>query len=94
MKRVPKHPWARAALTETPALTSTSVDAAIAQAISLRVNGDQRWFHSARPAVERALVEAPAGNAGWLLPVEPMLRLASHEDPWLGVLGKLRAPAA
>lgn len=94
VKRVPKHPWARAALTETPASTSTAVDAAIAQAISLCVTDDQRWFQSARPAVERALVEAPAGNAGWLLPVEPMLRLASHEDPWLGVLGKLRARAA
>jgi hypothetical protein len=44
--------------------------------------------------VERALTAAPSGNAGWLIPVEPMLNVAAAPDTWAPVLARLRTRAA
>ena len=38
--------------------------------------------------------EAPAGNAGWLVPVEPLLNVSANPDEWSSVLARLRARAA
>jgi hypothetical protein len=49
---------------------------------------------SAAPLVDHALAAAPAGNAGWLLPVEPLLNVTTAPDIWAPVLARLRARAA
>ena len=95
VKRVPKHLMARAALGQTPPATGPSgVDRAIAQAVYLAVDDDLPGSESAASAIERALAEAPGGNAGWLLPVEPMLAVARCPERWLSVLARLRSRAA
>jgi hypothetical protein len=43
--------------------------------------------------VDKALAAAPPGNAGWLLPVEPMLNISRNPDAWAPVLSRLRARA-
>jgi len=49
---------------------------------------------SAVTSVEQALAEAPAGNAGWLIPIEPLLGVHLHADAWAPVLARLRTRAA
>ena len=44
--------------------------------------------------LDAALNEAPAGNAGWLVPVEPLLNVSANPDEWSTVLARLRARAA
>ena len=44
--------------------------------------------------VDQALAAAQPGNAGWLLPVEPMLQVSAHPDIWASTLARLRARAA
>jgi DNA-binding winged helix-turn-helix (wHTH) protein len=44
--------------------------------------------------LDAALNEAPAGNAGWLVPVEPLLNVSANPDEWSSVLARLRARAA
>ena len=41
-----------------------------------------------------ALVSAPPGNAGWLLPVEPLLNVSAKPNVWAPVLARLRTRAA
>ena len=59
-------------------------------AVALNATGD-----SARAVqiVDRALAVAPPGNAGWLLPVEPLLNISRNPDAWAPVLARLRARA-
>jgi DNA-binding winged helix-turn-helix (wHTH) protein len=66
------------------------IDVAMAQAIRLARAGRHR------DAVNRctdALTQAPAGPAGWLLPVEPMLNPAARPDTWAPTLAILRTRA-
>jgi DNA-binding winged helix-turn-helix (wHTH) protein len=44
--------------------------------------------------VDRALAHAPAGSAGWLLPIEPLLRVQSAPELWQSALARLRARAS
>jgi hypothetical protein len=44
--------------------------------------------------VAAALAAAPAGNAGWVLPVEPLLHVSARPDAWGGALAYLRNRAA
>jgi DNA-binding winged helix-turn-helix (wHTH) protein len=48
----------------------------------------------AAQVIDAALSSAPPGNAGWLLPIEPLLNVAGNPDLWAPVLGRLRARAA
>jgi DNA-binding winged helix-turn-helix (wHTH) protein len=100
LARVPKHPLARLGLgilergAPMPALTGVSApsfDAALTQAALLVVAGD---VQEAMRLVENALTAAPPGNAGWLIPVEPMLNVAVAQDLWAPVLARLRTRAA
>ena len=71
--------------------TATSVDGALGHAIALACAGK----HSdAARIVDQALAAAPPGNAGWLIPVEPMLQVSSHPDIWASALARLRTRAA
>jgi len=65
------------------------VDAAIARAVALTVAGDRA---QAGPVVDAALASAPAGNGGWILPVEPLLQAGGPE--WAPVFARLRSRAA
>lgn len=47
----------------------------------------------AAAGIERALAAAPPGNAGWLLPLEPLLQVSRCPRPWATVLAQLRARA-
>jgi hypothetical protein len=44
--------------------------------------------------VDRALAAAPPGNAGWLVPVEPLLNVSAHPVVWIPALSRLRTRAA
>ena len=68
-----------------------SVDAALVTAVVLGHAG--RHADAAR-VVDEALVAAPPGNAGWLLPLEPLLHVTAHREIWTAVLARLRSRAA
>ena len=96
--RVPMHPLARLAssvLDRTDAVPgqthASPVDVAIGQAVVLALRGDHR---NAAAIVDRALTDAPAGNAGWILPVEPLLHISADPPAWAPALAHLRTRAA
>lgn len=43
--------------------------------------------------LDSALAAAPAGNAGWLVPIDPLLNAAAHEAAFARVLARLRTRA-
>ena len=67
------------------------VETAIARGVLLALHGDRG---GAARIVEQALAAAPAGHAGWLLPVEPLLHVTAHPGVWSPSLERLRARAA
>ena len=69
----------------------SSVDAAICAAA--RLVATDHTFEAAR-LVDDALKEAVPGNSGWLLPVEPLLRLQPDANVWAATLARLRSRAA
>ena len=97
--RVPGHPMAHAGLEILSVGTEprsggddlVPVDVVIAQAAQLVARGDAP--PAARLLVE-ALVSAPPGNAGWRIPIEPLLRVQDAPDVWAPVLQVLRDRAA
>jgi DNA-binding winged helix-turn-helix (wHTH) protein len=99
LARVPKHPLAKVGLvlvgSDAPAPTraavASSIDSAIAHAAQLAVAGNHA---DAARLVDQLLSMAPPGNAGWLIPVEPTLNVASAPDTWAPVLARLRTRAA
>lgn len=99
LARVPRHAFASLALGmitpdapgTAPGVPSPVVEAAIGQAIVLSGAGDHA---SAARRVGHALDAAPPGNAGWIVPVEPMINVTAAPDVWAPVLGRLRTRAA
>ena len=100
LTRVPKHPLAKlglgiltpdAAMPAATGVTAPSFDAAVAQAAILVAAGD---LQDAMRLVDQALTAAPPGNAGWLLPVEPLLNVAAAPETWAHALSRLRSRAA
>lgn len=68
-----------------------SVEVALVQAVRLVVAGAHG---QAAQTLEAALSSAAPGNAGWLLPVEPLLHVTARPDIWARALGHLRNRAA
>jgi hypothetical protein len=68
-----------------------SLEAAFARAAQCVLRGAHG---DAANIVDNALADAPAGNAGWLLPIEPMLGVGAHPDAWTRPLARLRNRAA
>jgi predicted Zn-dependent protease len=68
-----------------------TVDAAFAHAIDATLHGDHQ--RAALIAAD-ALAAAPAGPAGWLLPLEPVLSVAARPDAWAPALAQLRSRSA
>ena len=92
LNRVPGHRLAGALCGVTRQLpTTTSVDAAMAAAAALVLDG--KYDDAARLCGE-ALVLAEPGQAGWILPVEPLLNPLRHADAWARTLAILRDRAA
>ena len=60
-------------------------------AVALNAAGDAA---RAVQMIDRALAGAPPGNAGWLLPVEPLLNISRNPDVWAPVFARLRARAS
>jgi len=101
--RVASHPMARVGLMAAGATGSAKpfdqdrsakalaerspVDAAMVQAAQLVAGGAHA---EAARLVDEALASTPAGNAAWLLPIEPLLNVAARPDPWARVLAHLR----
>lgn len=98
IRRLPAHPMARLglALTGSPIRDETrpeptgSFESVLPVAATLVGAGN---VADAVASVDAALGRAAPGNAGWLLPVEPLLRVQAAPDAWAGVLGRLRARA-
>jgi DNA-binding winged helix-turn-helix (wHTH) protein len=100
IRRVSVHPLARRGLASlgasdgavvTQSAHEPSVDAAIGRAMGLVFAGRH---NEAATFVEQALAAAPPGNAGWLLPIEPLLHVSAHAGIWAPVLARLRSRAA
>jgi DNA-binding winged helix-turn-helix (wHTH) protein len=70
---------------------ASSFEASVGQAALLVMAGDP---DDAMRLVEHALSVAPPGNAGWLLPIEPMLNVAAAPSTWAPALARLRTRAA
>ncbi len=69
---------------------SASIDQAFVRAAWLARRGDPA---AAATIVDTAIASAPAGNAGWILPVEPLLDVAHHREVWARVLARVRMRA-
>ncbi len=108
LTRVPHHPTALAGLmilgaTDHPAFvslesaagghgpTSWQVEEAIARAAWLSFKGD---VPGAVQLVAAALASAPPDNAGWLVPINPMLGVRHARASWSPVLATVRTRAS
>ncbi len=74
-----------------PSRRTSPVDAAVCQAAQLVVAGAHA---EAARIVDEALAGAAGGNAGWLLPIEPLLQVTAHPDVWARTLARLRNRAS
>jgi DNA-binding winged helix-turn-helix (wHTH) protein len=102
LARVPNHVLARVGLAtaagrgETlPANlddrnTVSSVHVAMARAVALVLRRTEQDRARAADTMAGALAEAPSGNAGWLLPIEPTLHVSAHPAAWSDALATLR----
>jgi DNA-binding winged helix-turn-helix (wHTH) protein len=107
LARVPGHACALAALstlTGDPAIAAASSarirklrtagatgDAALASSVALAAGGDHV---SAAEVMNDAFRTAPAGSAGWIVPIEPVLNAHANAAAWQAVLALLRQRAA
>jgi DNA-binding winged helix-turn-helix (wHTH) protein/Tfp pilus assembly protein PilF len=108
LERVASHSMARAGLVaagapnsipgqpvddgvEAPGRRRTSLEAAIVQSAQLTVAGGHT---EAARVFDEALAGAEAGDAGWLLPIEPLLHVTAHSAIWARALARLRNRAA
>jgi hypothetical protein len=66
------------------------VEVSIARGVALALRGDHA---RAAQLVEASLLGAPPGNAGWFLPVEPLLHAAGRSE-WVPAMERLRLRAA
>jgi DNA-binding winged helix-turn-helix (wHTH) protein len=67
------------------------VDAATGRAALMAVTGG---VDDAAPMLDEALSAAPAGSAGWTIPVDPILNIPAREEAFSLVLARLRTRAA
>jgi len=79
---------------------ASSMDTALAEAAAALL---ARWPDTAPDAgrtaaavqiVDAALIDSPLPSAGWLIPIEPLLRAHTAPEAWAHVCARLRARAA
>jgi DNA-binding winged helix-turn-helix (wHTH) protein/Flp pilus assembly protein TadD len=68
-----------------------TVDVAMCRGVSMVLAGNRA---DAARVVDGALITAPPGNAGWVLPVEPLLNVTADPVIWGPALTRLRTRAA
>jgi tetratricopeptide (TPR) repeat protein len=102
LTRVPRHPFALCTLAMIPHLSDVEgsfamgeqgplFEGRMAVAITRMLMGHTS---DAVQALDRALASATPGNAGWLVPVDPLLHVSAAPEAWAPVLGRLRARAS
>ena len=94
LQRVPRHGFASTMVglspeSKDPGPRSSEVDVAMVRAVARTCAGQRA---EAAAVVDAALATAPAGNHGWILPVEPLLQVSGPE--WEPVLARLGSRAA
>ncbi len=95
VRRVPTHLLARAAMGEPPPpMAQPGVEGALARAIYLCRESGGTTCQSALADFEVAFAGTAAGNAGWLLTMEPMLANRFDADTRRALIGKIRSRAA
>jgi len=67
------------------------IEHTVARAVGLALAGDAA---AAARLLDETLAAAPAGNAAWFLPVEPVLRAREHPDLWAPVLARVQSRAS
>jgi len=88
-------PGARAVTTATVDGLKGSVNDSMTAAMAAAVRFALAGAHDdAAGLLDGALAKAPAGNAGWTIPIEPMLNVRSTAAAWTPVLARLRARAS
>lgn len=70
--------------------TNAPFDQVFGAAIAVDLMGQAAF---AAQLVDGALTSAPPGNAGWLLPIEPLLNVSKNPDVWASALSRVRARA-
>ena len=68
-----------------------SMDSIVGRAISLVAGGDAP---AGARLVADALASAPPGNAGWQIPIEPLLGVQRNRAAWANVVVELRTRSA
>jgi len=106
LERVAIHPMAHVGLNVVRATRAavharaSSMESAVAGAAAALL---ERWPDTApddgRTAgavriIDTALTDSPLPSAGWLIPIEPLLRAYTAPDAWTQVMARLRARAA
>ena len=100
LERVPMHAMARVGLAAAGSRDAMagpsgagplSIEAAVVRAAQLTIAGAH---DDAGCAVDEALAGTAPGNAGWLVPIEPLLHVDAHPDSWARPLARLRNRAA
>ena len=98
LARVAIHPPARLGLaasvaSEVSAMPSCRIRRRLTEHWTRRrARARRQAFEAARSMT--ALAAAPAGNAGWLMPIEPLLQVSAHPDIWAPALARLRLARA
>ncbi len=84
-------PRQRGAMNAPTELLLPGFDGVLVRAAILTLSGNHQ---AAAQMVDRALADAGPGNAGWLLPVDPLLHVSRHPGDWSSPLSRLRNRAA
>jgi tetratricopeptide (TPR) repeat protein len=108
LNRLPVHPMARAGMaivatchtgggfSVAPSHSGreSSIEAVVARAaVTIFVVGESAVWEAVH-VVDEAVAQAPHGDTGWLIPIEPLLGVGSRADAWAPVLARLRTRAA
>ena len=81
-------------LAEPGTARRSPVERAMARAAWMVMTPPSQDHAQAAALVTQALVEAPAGSFGWLLPLEPILNVSAEPAVWTSALAMLRNRAA
>ncbi len=103
LRRVPRHPMARAGLAILDGLADRAAAMFLAD-MDARLRIDEAMARAAilvhvgradagAELCYRALLASPPGNAAWLLPIDPLLRVQRDKAIWARVLDLLRRRA-
>ena len=100
LQRLPRHRLARLGLefAQSPSPALQTIPLAGTSSIDEVFCAAARQVRRGSPAdaatlIDRALSAAPPSNAGWLLPLEPLLHVTGAPDAWAAALARLRTRA-